>query len=805
MSLPLSRPLPAEPAHIPDVLPLVPLRDAVVFPTVIVPLSVGPDSAAAAIDHALGGDRLVLLVAQRDSTVDQPDQADLFEIGTVAQIIRILRLPDGRMRILAQGVVRARLQHIGQREPFLLARVTTLEDTAHASPLSVETRAAMRDVVDSMDRAMNLGRPIAPDVIGVASQLDDPGRLADLAASNLELDPVDSQPLLENTDPLNRLGAVAEHLHRELHLLGIQHELASQARDELDRTQREYVLRQQLRAIQEELGDADDFEAEVAGYREAAKEKKLSEEAVEELDKQLRRLERSHPDSAETTVIRTYLDWLTNMPWGTLSDDQLDLDRARQILDEDHFGLEKIKERIIEVIAVRRLKPDARGPILCFVGPPGVGKTSLGRSIARALGRGFTRLSLGGVRDEAEVRGHRRTYVGAMPGRILQGLHQAGTSNPVFMLDEIDKIGRDGRGDPEAALLEVLDPEQNTDFRDHYLALGYDLSRVMFITTANQLEPIQAAFLDRMEVIHLPGYTEEEKRAIARCHLLPKQLEAHGLDQQRMALTDAALRMIIRSYTRESGLRNFERKIAAICRKVAVRVADGRDPPARLGTKAIRRMLGVPTHDHEDLLDRDRVGVATGLAWTATGGELLHIEVSTVPGTGKLNLTGKLGDVMKESAQAALTYVQGYAERHALAQELFTERDIHIHVPAGAVPKDGPSAGITIATALISVLTDRPVRHTLAMTGEVTLRGTVLAIGGLKEKALAARTAGIETVIIPEPNRRDIAELPANLKRAIRFCPFDHMDDVAEAALVAREQGGHEQAEPAEAAAHGKA
>lgn len=804
MSLPLSRPLPVEPARIPDVLPLVPLRDSVVFPTVIVPLSVGPDSAAAAIDHALVGDRLVLLVAQRDGTVDQPDQGDLFEIGTVAQIIRILRLPDGRMRILAQGVVRARLEHLGQREPFLLARVSPVEDTPNASPLSVETRAVMRDVVDSLDRAMNLGRPIAPDVIGVASQLDDPSRLADLAASNLELDPVDSQPLLENTDPVARLGAVAEHLHRELHLLGIQHELASQARDELDRTQREYVLRQQLRAIQEELGDADDFEAEVAGYREAAKKKKLSDEAVEELEKQLRRLERSHPDSAETTVIRTYLDWLTNMPWDTLSEDQLDLDQARKILDEDHFGLEKIKERIIEVIAVRRLKPDARGPILCFVGPPGVGKTSLGRSIARALGRGFTRLSLGGVRDEAEIRGHRRTYVGAMPGRVLQGLHQVGTSNPVFMLDEIDKVGRDGRGDPESALLEVLDPEQNIDFRDHYLALGYDLSRVMFITTANQLEPIQPAFLDRMEVIHLPGYTEEEKHAIARCHLLPKQLEAHGLDRERMALTDAALRAIIRGYTRESGLRNFERQIAAICRKVAVRVADGKDQPARLGAKAIRKMLGVPTHDHEDLLDRDRVGVATGLAWTAAGGELLHIEVSTVPGTGKLKLTGKLGDVMRESAQAALTYAHSYAERHSLDQSLFSDRDVHIHVPAGAVPKDGPSAGITIATALISVLTNRPVRHTLAMTGEVTLRGTVLAIGGLKEKALAARTAGIETVIIPEPNRRDIVELPANLKRAIRFRPFDHMDDVVDAALISSDPDADTAPEQDGKAAQGK-
>lgn len=788
--------LPVRPTDLPDVLPVVPMRDTVVFPTVMVPLSVGPDSGAAAIDHALGANRLLLLVAQKSNTVDTPTADDLCALGTAALIVRILRLPDGRMRILAQGIARARIEHIGQRQPFLLARITPIAPEPDPAELTLETTATMRDMADSLERAMNLGRPIAPEVVALASQLEDPGRLADLIASNLDLGAADSQPLLETANAVERLMAVREHLNRELHLLAIQHELASQARDELDRTQREYVLRQQLRAIQEELGEGDDFETEIAGYREAAGVKSLSEPASKELEKQIRRLERSHPDSAETTVIRTYLDWLTTLPWGIRSEDCLELDPARAVLEEDHYGLEKIKQRMIEQLAVRRLKPDARGPILCFVGPPGVGKTSLGRSIARALGRAFVRLSLGGIRDEAEIRGHRRTYVGAMPGRILQGLHQAGTSNPVFMLDEIDKIGHDGRGDPQAALLEVLDPEQNADFKDHYLALGYDLSKVMFITTANQLEPIQPAFLDRMEVIRLPGYTEEEKLVIARRHLLPKQLEVHGLTAERLRITEAALRAIIRGYTHEYGLRNFERRLAAICRKVAVRVADGDPRPVRIGTPQLGPMLGVETYDGEDLLDRDRVGVATGLAWTALGGELLHIEVSTVPGSGKLHLTGKLGEVMKESAQAAFTYARGYAERHGLAQSMFTERDIHLHVPAGAVPKDGPSAGITIATALISTLIERPVDHTVAMTGEVTLRGTILAIGGLKEKALAARTAGIRMVILPARNRRQIRELPPLLRRSLVFRTFEHMDAVLDAALVAPE-AGHPEAEPA--------
>ena len=767
--------------RIPDVLPVLPMRDSVVFPYVIVPLSVSTEGSIAAIDEALAGSRLIVLATQKDPNVEEPGPDDLYQIAAVATVVRMLRLPDGRIRLLMQGKIRVRIDKINPVEPFMVGRITPLV-TQPLLELQPEVRAAMRDVVEGLDHATSLGRPMAPDVVTVAAQLDDPGRLADLTASNLDLEPVDAQPLLEELDPVARLTAVREHLHRELHLLDLQSELANQAREDIDRNQRDYVLRQQMRAIQEELGEGSDFESEISAYRELATAKALSEAAREELEKQIRRLERSHPDSAETTVIRTYLDTLTQLPWNTLSEDQLDLDPARHILDQDHYGLTKVKERIIEYLAVRRLRSEARGPILCFVGPPGVGKTSLGRSIARALGRNFVRLSLGGVRDEAEIRGHRRTYVGAMTGRILQSLTQAGTSNPVFMLDEIDKIGREGRGDPESALLEVLDPEQNADFRDHYLGLDYDLSRVMFITTANQLDPIQPAFLDRMEVIRISGYTEEDKLQIARRHLIPKSLTEHGLGND-LRVTDGALRLLVRGYTHECGLRGLERQLAAICRKIAVLISDGKSAPSTIDVRRVGTLLGVPTHDEEDLLDRDRVGVATGLAWTALGGELLLIEVATVAGSGKLRLTGRLGEVMKESAQAALTYARGYAERNGLDQRMFQERDIHIHAPAGAVPKDGPSAGITIATALVSALTGRPVNHRVAMTGEVTLRGSVLAIGGLREKALAAKTAGIETVIIPEKNRRHLRELPTTLRRTLDFDPVEHMDQVIDIAL----------------------
>ena len=580
------------------------------------------------------------------------------------------------------------------------------------------------------------------------------------------------------------LRRVSDLLAREIQVLTMQQEISSQARGEIDRSQREYFLRQQLKAIQQELGEGEELAEEVANYRRLGEEKKIPEEAREELERQIRRLERSHPESAETQIIRTYLDWLTALPWNTTSEDDLDLEHAQHVLDEDHYDLERIKERILEYLAVRKLKADTRGPILCFVGPPGVGKTSLGRSIARSLGRKFVRISLGGVRDEAEVRGHRRTYVGALPGRILQGIRQAGTSNPVFVLDEIDKVGSDFRGDPSSALLEVLDPEQNFSFVDHYLGLAYDLSRVLFIATANMLEPVQPAFLDRMEVIRLSGYTIEEKVRIARLHLIPKQTRENGLSEEQISFTEEAIRAVIAGYTKEAGLRNLERELASICRKVAVKVARGEEVRVEVGPQQVEEFLGPRKHFAEELLNRDRVGVATGLAWTSVGGDLLFIEVVAVPGKGQLLLTGQLGEVMKESAQAALSYARAYAAVHGLAEDYFARHDLHVHVPAGSIPKDGPSAGITIGAAILSVLTGHPVNRRVAMTGEITLRGDVLPIGGLKEKSLAAKLAGIGTVIVPKLNRRDLAEIPDTITDGLTFHFVDHMDEVLKLALL---------------------
>lgn len=767
----------------PDVLPVLPLKEVVVFPYIIMPLSVGTDSSVVAIDHALADHRMVMLVAQKDPETDEPTLDQLYSIGTVALIMRMLKLPDGRIRILVQGLERARIGNLSQTEPFLQARIETLP-TEPKVEANLEAEARLRDLREQLEKALHLGKNISPEVMVVAANLDDPGRLADLAASNLDLPSEDAQAILETIDPAERLAAVSERLHREVELLNMQQAISSQARDEIDRSQREYFLRQQLRAIQNELGDGDDFMAEIAEYREQAETRGLPDEAREELEKQLKRLERSHPESAENSVLRNYLDWLTGLPWGKTSDDRLDLEKARDVLDADHYGLDKIKERIIEFLAVRKLKADTKGPILCFVGPPGVGKTSLGRSIARALDRQFVRLSLGGVRDEAEIRGHRRTYVGAMPGRILQGLHRAGTSNPVFMLDEIDKIGSDYRGDPSSALLEVLDPEQNATFRDHYLGLSYDLSKVIFITTANLLEPIQPAFRDRMEIIRLSGYSEEEKINIAQRHLIPKQLSENGLQTSHLSFSRSAVGKIIRGYTREAGLRNLEREIAALCRKVAVRVASGKEKPVKLRASKVESYLGNEKHFQEALLDRHRVGIATGLAWTAAGGDLMIIEAVAVPGKGRLILTGQLGEVMKESGQTALSYARTYAYQNDLGERFFRHNDIHIHAPAGSIPKDGPSAGITIATAIVSVMTGRAIDRSLAMTGEITLRGEILPIGGLKEKILAARVAGIETLVLPRHNRRDLRELPRNLTRGMTLHFPREMDEVLDIALL---------------------
>ena len=770
------------PLKLPDVLPILPLEETVVFPYIIVPLSVDTEKSILAIDHALSDHRLVLLVGQKQSTEEDPTPDQLHSIGSVGMIMRMLKLPDGRIRILVQGLARAEIEKVNQTEPFLQARIRALA-VAEEPPLDIEAEALVRSVRENLEKALHMGKNISPEVMVVAANLDDVGRLADLAASNLELRSADAQVILETLPPMQRLSAVNEHLHREIDLLRMQHEISNQAQEEIDRSQREYFLRQQLKAIQDELGDGDDHKEDIASYQRLAKEKELPDEAREEMARQIRRLERSHPDSAETNVVRTYLDWLTSLPWSRVSEDQLDLDHAQQVLDEDHFDLAKVKERILELLAVRQLKTETKGPILCFVGPPGVGKTSLGRSIARALGRQFVRISLGGVRDEAEIRGHRRTYVGALPGRIIQGLHRAGTSNPVFMLDEIDKIGSDFRGDPSSALLEVLDPEQNSSFRDHYLSVPYDLSRVIFITTANLLDPIQPAFLDRMEVIPLSGYSEEEKLQIARRHLIPKQLEENGIDAEVLRFSEPGMRKIIRGHTRESGLRNLEREVGSICRKVAIRIARGRRSSLLVTPRQVEKLLGPDKHFFEAMLDHDRIGVATGLAWTAQGGDLLFIETIAVPGEGKLSLTGRLGEVMKESAQAAVSFARTFALDNCGSDEFFTSHDFHIHAPAGSISKDGPSAGITIATALLSILTKTPISRTVAMTGEITLRGEILPIGGVKEKILAARAAGIEQLILPKTNRKDLDDLPRAVRKSMTYHCLSHMEEVLPIAL----------------------
>jgi len=756
-----------EAVSIPDVLPALALKEAVLFPFVMVPLSVGRDRSVAAVDQALAENRLLLLLAQRDPSQETPAAADLHQVGTVAGIMRMLKLPDNRIRILVQGLARARVDYFMQEEPFLKARITRLEEPV--SPAGdLEFEAFVRSVRGNLERAAELGKSISPEVMLIASSLEDGGRLADLVASNLSLKLDDAQRVLEATDLRERLRLVNEQLEHEVALLEVQKQISSQVQGEMDKSHREYLLRQQLKAIQRELGESDSVDQEIERYREKIAVRRLAGEALEEAEKQLRRLRLTNSESAEASVIRTYLDWLTGLPWAEVSTDDLDLDHARRVLDEDHWDLEKVKQRIIEFLAVRRLKPDSKGPILCFVGPPGVGKTSLGRSIARALGRRFVRLSLGGVHDEAEVRGHRRTYVGALPGRIIQGINQAGTSNPVFVLDEIDKIGADFRGDPAAALLEVLDPEQNFTFRDHYLDVPYDLSRVLFIATANVTETIHAAFLDRMEVIRLSGYTEEEKLHIARRHLIPKQRTENGLAEGQVRFSDAGLGFLINRYTREAGLRNLEREIGSLCRKIAVRVAEGKGAPALMTEKRIERLLGPVRFLPEEQLREDRVGIATGLAWTPFGGDILHVEALALPGKGELRLTGHLGDVMKESAQAALSFLRANAAALGIPEAFFDERSLHVHVPAGATPKDGPSAGVTLVTAMASMASGRPVRRDLAMTGEITLRGEVLAVGGIKEKMLAALRAGIRDVCLPRDNERDLAELPVGPRRQLR-------------------------------------
>jgi ATP-dependent Lon protease len=773
-----------EPVKIPEVLPVLPLRDIVIFPFMIVPLYVSRERSIKAVDQALADQRMILLAAQREQEKEDPTPEDIYSVGTVALIMRMLKLPDGRIRVLVQGVGRARITSFEDGHPHLQARIEPVTEPEVQDKGSLEVEALMRNVKGALEKSANLGKPISPEVVVIATNMEEPGRLADLTASNLDLKVEGAQEILEAFDPLERLRRVHELMAKELEVLTMQQEISSQAKGEMDRSQREFFLRQQLKAIQSELGDGNELSEEIAQLKEKAHKAKMPKPIVEEVERQLKKLERMHPDSAETATLRNWLDWMVTLPWGKSTKDNLDLDEAQRILDEDHYGLEKIKERIVEYLAVRKLKDKMKGPLLCFVGPPGVGKTSLGRSIARALGRKFVRLSLGGVKDEAEIRGHRRTYVGSMPGRIIQGIHQAGSNNPVFMMDEVDKIGADYRGDPSSALLEVLDPEQNNSFRDHYLGVPFDLSNVMFICTANMTDTVQAAFLDRMELLRLSGYTEEEKVEIAKRHIVPKQLEEHGLTPANLVFADKALRSMIGSYTREAGLRNLEREVAQVARKVARKTAQGDTKTFRITPGVLPKYLGAPKVLPDEILKKDSVGIATGLAWTATGGDVLFVEATAMKGKGRLTLTGQLGDVMKESAQAALSFARTRARSYGIKDDYFGSHDIHVHVPEGAIPKDGPSAGITIATAMLSVFTNRPVKRTLAMTGEITLRGNVLPIGGLKEKVLAARRMGITSIVCPKLNRKELDEVPAQLKRRLEFHLVEQFDEVLKLALV---------------------
>ncbi len=769
-------------SKIPEALPLLPVRDIVIFPHMVLPLFVGREVSIKAVEEALGGDKMVLLTAQKSSEVESPRREDFYNVGTVGTIMRTLRLPDGRIKVLVQGITRARIVSIFQKHPFYRVGIEPLREPAPIDgPFEIE--AAVRTVKDQMGKVVALGKFIVPEVISVVENLEDPGRLADMTASNLGLKVEIAQEILETTDPVKRLRKVSDLLGKELEVLTVQQRIQSEAKGEMDRTQREYFLREQIKAIQKELGEGDERSEEVHEFRTKIAEAKMPEKVVKEAERQLKRLEKMHPDSAEAATVRTYLEWLSELPWSVSTRDRLGLVAAKKVLDEDHYDLERVKERILEYLAVRKIKEKMKGPILCFVGPPGVGKTSLGKSIARALGREFVRVSLGGVRDEAEIRGHRRTYVGALPGRIIQGIKQAGTNNPVFMMDEIDKVGTDFRGDPSAALLEVLDPEQNHSFSDHYLGVPFDLSKVVFIMTANQIDPIPPALRDRMEVIEISGYTTEEKVSIARNYLIPRQREEHGVSSEWVAFTDRAIEAIAMQYTREAGVRNLEREIAHVIRKVARKRVEGGKKRYRITPANLHRYLGVPKYLPEAEQEKDEIGVATGLAWTPVGGDLIRIEATLMKGKGALILTGHLGDVMKESAHAALTYIRSREKELGIRPDLFAKNDIHIHVPAGAIPKDGPSAGITMATALASILTGKPIRRDVAMTGEVTLRGRVLPIGGLKEKLLAARQAGMKKVILPARNEKDLEEIPKHVRRGLDLIFADRMEEVLTAAL----------------------
>ncbi|MGD9044650.1 MAG: endopeptidase La [Desulfobacterales bacterium] len=769
--------------EIPTSLPLLPVRDIVIFSDMVLPLFVGREKSIRAVEEGVAKDGFLMLATQKDPAIENPGTDDIYTIGTVSRVLRMLKLPDGNVKALVQGSVKARITNYLRKRSSYRVKVEFVEEQP-VQKMSLEIEALMRTVGENSEKILSLRGEMAADVGAILQSIEEPGKLADLVASNLKLKIQESQKLLELSDPIKRLKKVNDLLSRELELSTVQAKIESDVKDEISKSQRDYFLREQVRAIYKELGEHDEKALEIEDYRKKIKRAKMPKEADQEAIKQLKRLEQMHPDSAEATVSRTYLDWLVSMPWNRSSRDSFDIQKAKTVLEKDHYGLKKVKDRILEYLGVRKLNPKMKGPILCFVGPPGVGKTSLGQSIARAMKRKFIRISLGGIRDEAEIRGHRRTYIGAMPGRILQGLKQCGSNNPVFMMDEIDKLGADFRGDPSSALLEALDPEQNSVFSDHFLNLPFDLSKVMFILTANVTDTIPTALLDRMEIITLSGYTEEEKMVIAQNYLIPRQIKENGLKTRAVRISSGARQQIISEYTSEAGLRDLERKIGAICRKVARKIAEGEKKPFAITKNSLPKYLGVPKYGPEMDQEESQVGLATGLAWTQVGGEVLYVEASLIGGKGDLIVTGQLGDVMQESARAAVSYARANLASLGLDEKKFENLDIHIHVPAGAIPKDGPSAGIAMATALISALTNKSVRNDVAMTGEITLRGRVLPIGGLKEKALGAMRAGIRTVIVPEKNRKDLTEFPRHLKRKIRFLAVKHMDEVLSHAII---------------------
>ncbi|MDK2861282.1 MAG: ATP-dependent Lon protease [Thermodesulfobacterium sp.] len=762
---------------VPEVLPLMAIRDIVLFPSMVIPLFVGRSKSLKAIEEALNKDKLLVLSTQKNSRIENPKPEDIYKIGTIGLILKTLNLSENRLKVVVQVLSRCEIQEFLETEPCFRVKIEPCKEK-EPEIITPEIEALIRTVKENTEKLLALKGILNPEISTVVHSIEEPGRLADLITVYLKLKVKTAQELLETLDGVERLKKISEILLQEIEITTLQNKIQAQAQEEIGRSQREYFLREQLRAIKRELGEFEDVEDEIEELKKKIKKAKMPKEVEKEALKQLKRLEYMYPDSSEAAVIRNYLEWLIDLPWNKSTRDNLDLKHVKKVLDKDHYNLDKVKDRIIEFLAVKKINPKAKGAILCFVGPPGVGKTSLGRSIAEALGRRFVRVALGGVRDEAEIRGHRRTYVGALPGRIIQGIKQAGVNNPVFLLDEIDKLCSDFHGDPAAALLEVLDPEQNKDFVDHYLDVPFDLSKVLFIATANMTEPIPRVLLDRMEVIYLSGYTYQEKLEIAKRHILPKLLKEHGLKKNILKISDEVILKVIEEYTYESGVRELERKLAAICRKIARKLAEGEKGPFSVTEENLVEFLGPPEYIEELKQEEDEIGVATGLAWTPNGGEVLYVEAVVMPGKGNLILTGHLGEVMKESAQAALSYIRAKYKELGIDPKFYTKYDIHVHVPSGAIPKDGPSAGITIAVAMISALTQKPISKDYAMTGEVTLRGKILPVGGIKEKSLAALRKGIKNVLIPAKNSKDLEDIPKELREKINFILVSHLDEV---------------------------